>query len=191
MGDKSEQKRQFIVDTARQIFAEKGFAKVTMKDIIEACQISRGGIYLYFDSTSSLFAEVLKQEEEEEFVSGDLPEEANAVDVLLLFLKEQKKKILRKKDNLTVAAYEYCFANKTAGQDSPLRGQFRDTVKTLTELIEVGVANGEFDCEDPEAEANHIMYLLEGLRISAHTVGLNAAIVDRELLNIVQKLVIE
>ena len=46
MGEKSEQKRQLILDTARQIFAQKGFAKVTMKDIIDASQISRGGIYL-------------------------------------------------------------------------------------------------------------------------------------------------
>ena len=48
MGDKSEQKRNFILETARKVFIEKGFKNVTMKDIVEACEIRRGGLYLYF-----------------------------------------------------------------------------------------------------------------------------------------------
>ena len=48
MGDKSAQKKKFIVETARQVFKKKGFKEVTMKDIVEACDISRGGLYLYF-----------------------------------------------------------------------------------------------------------------------------------------------
>ena len=51
MGEKSIQKRQHILDAARKVFVEKGFKNVTMKDIVEACEISRGGLYLYFDNT--------------------------------------------------------------------------------------------------------------------------------------------
>ena len=56
MGEKSVQKRQYILETARKVFAEKGFKRVTMKDIVEACDISRGGLYLYFNSTEEVFA---------------------------------------------------------------------------------------------------------------------------------------
>ena len=55
MGEKSVQKKKYILETARRVFVEKGFKKVTMKDIVEACGISRGGLYLYFDSTSQIF----------------------------------------------------------------------------------------------------------------------------------------
>ena len=55
MGEKSEQKRKFILETARRVFVEKGFKNVTMKDIVEACKISRGGLYLYFENTSQIF----------------------------------------------------------------------------------------------------------------------------------------
>ena len=48
MGDKSVQKRRFILETARKVFVEKGFKKVTMKDIVEACEISCGGVYVNF-----------------------------------------------------------------------------------------------------------------------------------------------
>ena len=51
MGEKSVQKKRYIVETARKVFVEKGFKKVTMKDIVEACDISRGGLYLYFENT--------------------------------------------------------------------------------------------------------------------------------------------
>ena len=55
MGEKSVQKKRYIVEKARDVFMEKGFKKVTMKDIVEACDISRGGLYLYFESTSQIF----------------------------------------------------------------------------------------------------------------------------------------
>ena len=31
MGDKSAQKKKYIIDTARNVFAERGFKNVTMK----------------------------------------------------------------------------------------------------------------------------------------------------------------
>lgn len=58
MGEKSTQKRQFILETAKKIFMEKGYKSVTMKDVVEACGISRGGLYLYFGSTKDIFMEI-------------------------------------------------------------------------------------------------------------------------------------
>ena len=65
MSEKSAQKKKYIIETARRIFMGKGYKEVTMKDIVEACQISRGGLYLYFSSTKELFEEVLKMEQED------------------------------------------------------------------------------------------------------------------------------
>ena len=61
MGEKSARKKQFIIKKAREVFAQRGYKDVTMKDIVDACQISRGGLYLYFDSTKEIFLEVLTQ----------------------------------------------------------------------------------------------------------------------------------
>lgn len=56
MGDKSAQKKKLIVERARRVFMEKGYKEVTMKDIVEECDISRGGLYLYFQNTREVFA---------------------------------------------------------------------------------------------------------------------------------------
>lgn len=193
MGEKSVQKRQYILETARKVFAEKGFKRVTMKDIVEACDISRGGLYLYFNSTEEVFAEVLKMESEEadDLFSDSIKEDSTASDILMLFLKEQKKEILRKKDTLTQATYEFYFENKSAKKDNILKQQFDSAVKVLHRLIEMGVENGEFRCENPEGTARNIMYVLEGLRISAQIRGISPETVDRELLYIFAGLGVE
>ena len=94
MGEKSEQKREYILKKAREVFAKKGFRDVTMKDIVEACEISRGGLYLYFGSTEQIFKEILAQdlENDGEDLTADLGQDATMAELLMLFLKEQKKK---------------------------------------------------------------------------------------------------
>lgn len=193
MGEKSIQKRRYILETARRVFVEKGFKRVTMKDIVEACEISRGGLYLYFESTGQIFLEVLKMESEEtdDVFSDSITEDATAADILILFLQEQKKELLRKEDTLTQAVYEYYFENQPGRKDNILRKQFDSAVKIIEKLIETGVDNGEFYCEDCEGTARNIMFVLEGLKISAQTIGITADTVDREISYILRSLGVE
>ena len=193
MGEKSIQKRKFILETARKVFVEKGFKKVTMKDIVEACEISRGGLYLYFDSTSQIFMEVMKLESEEadDVFSDSITEDATAADILVLFLQEQKKELLRKRDTLTQAIYEFYFENQLSKKDNVLKKQFDSAVKIIEKLIEAGVDNGEFYCEDCAGTARNIMFVLEGLKISAQTIGITAETVDREIMYILKSLGVE
>jgi len=193
MGEKSAQKKQYILETARGVFMEKGFKNVTMKDIVEACDISRGGLYLYFGSTEEIFLEVLKMEADEadDVFSDNITEDATAADILMLFLKEQKRELLRKKNNLTVATYEYFFSTNVAKKDNFLKKQFDSAVKIIEKLIEAGVENGEFECEDCRVTARNIMFVLEGLKISARTIGITSEQVDEELMYILQGLGID
>ena len=193
MGEKSVQKKQYILDTARKVFAEKGYKNVTMKDIVEACEISRGGLYLYFDSTEQILLEILQMEAQEtdDVFTGQITQEDTAADILLLFLKEQKKELLQKKNNLTVAVYEYFFAQKSTDKNNMLRKQFDAGVKVLEKLIEAGIASGEFYCENPKGAASNIMYVLEGMKINAQTFGITEKMVDEQLLYIMEGLVIE
>lgn len=193
MGEKSTQKKQYILDTARKVFVEKGFKNVTMKDIVEACEISRGGLYLYFDSTEQILMEILHMEAEEtdDLFSGHISENDTAADILTLFLKEQKKELLRKNNNLTVAVYEYFFGHKSTDKNNMLRKQFDAGVRVLEKLIEAGIASGEFYCENPKGAASNIMYVLEGMKINAQTFGITEKMVDEQLLYIMQGLIID
>ena len=190
MGEKSVQKKQYILDTARKVFAEKGYKSVTMKDIVEACGISRGGLYLYFDDTSQIFMEVMKMESQEadDVFSDSISEDATAADILFLFLREQKKELLRKSDTLTQAIYEFYFQSEPVRKGNMLKRQFDSGVKIMERLIAMGVEQGQFSCEDCRGMARHIMFVLEGLKISTQTIGITSEAVDREILFIMRSL---
>lgn len=191
MSDKSVQKKQYIIEKAREVFVEKGFKEVTMKDIVEACDISRGGLYLYFQNTQELFENVLKleQEDTDDVFGRNISEEATPSDILALFLKEQKKELLSKKPSLNVAIYEYFFKHKVSSKDNLLKKQFDGAVYVIEKLIQAGIQSGEFYCEDPRGAARNIMYVLEGLKIASQTRGIPESAVDREILYVMQGLI--
>ena len=190
MSEKSAQKRNLILENAKNVFVERGFKNVTMKDIIEASEISRGGLYLYFSSTREIFLEVLKREaaQDDNVFSENFTEETTAADILYLFLQEQKKEILRKKDNLTVAIYEFYFGEVASGQGKELKKQFDKATKIVAKLIEAGVEEEVFYCEDCMGAALNIMFTFEGMKVASKTMGIKEATVDKEINYILSQL---
>ena len=193
MGEKSQQKKKYIIEKARQVFVEKGYRNVTMKDIIEACEISRGGLYLYFPSTQEIFLEVLKQEQEsvDDIFSTQISEDSTPGDILELFFAAQKAELLNSKDNLAMATYEYYFAHRPEGKDNALRTQFEAAVEALTQLIQMGVEIGEFYCEEPQTAAEQMMYAIEGLKCSMLTMKVSEEEIDKQLEYLLQGLGLE
>ena len=72
-----------------------------------------------------------------------------------------------------------------------MKKQFDSAVLVIQKLIEAGVEDGEFYCEDPRRAASNIMYVLEGLKIASQTRGITQAAVDREIMYVMQGLIIE
>lgn len=193
MSEKSVQKKKYILETARGVFMEKGYKSVTMKDIVDACNISRGGLYLYFSSVREIFLEVLKleQEESDDVFEKSITEDAGPADILALFLKEQKRELISKKPGLTKASYEFFFEEQNFSKDNILKKQFDSAVVVIQKLIEAGVESGEFYCEEPRRAASNIMYVLDGLKIASQTRGITEAAVDSEIMYVMQGLVAE
>lgn len=183
MGDKSLQKRNKIVETAREVFFRRGYRAVTMKDIVEACGISRGGLYLYFSNTKELFEAVLEQEHQPLPSALDLSaaKNANPGEILLMYLDEQKKEILKKKDNLAVAVYEYMFENKLSDYENLAKKGFEEQVRALEQLIAAGVAQEWMICESPLEAARNIVFTLEGMKVTAQTIGVSAKALDSQI----------
>lgn len=184
MGDKSLQKKNLIVEAAREVFFKRGYKAVTMKDIVEACGISRGGLYLYFANTKELFEAVLEQEDQthSNILQSSAAKKANPGEILLMYLDEQKKEILKKKDNLAVAKYEYMFENnKLSNNGMSAKKRYEENVKALEQLIADGVAQEWMVCESPAEAARNIVYALEGMKVTAQTTGVSAKMLDNQI----------
>lgn len=182
MGNKSVQKKKYIVETATKVFSERGFKQVTMKDIVEACDISRGGLYLYFADTREIFEAVLALRTR---AGLDVLKNVNAEElpdkVLITYLEEKKKEISRKKDNLEVAIFEYLFEMKSQKRENPVKKAYQEERKALEKLIADGVEQKRMVCEDPKAAAKNIMLMLEGVKVTAQTYGITADMTEQAL----------
>lgn len=58
---KREERRRGILDASRRIFAQRGYHKTKVSDILRECGIARGTFYLYFDSKENVFRELLDE----------------------------------------------------------------------------------------------------------------------------------
>ena len=62
---KKQQTRQLIADTARQLFAERGFEAVTVVEVARAADVSEATVFNYFPTKEDLFYSRLEAFEEE------------------------------------------------------------------------------------------------------------------------------
>jgi AcrR family transcriptional regulator len=56
-----EERRQSILRAARQVFFEHGFHRATVDDLAERAEVSKGTVYLYFESKETILAHLLLQ----------------------------------------------------------------------------------------------------------------------------------
>lgn len=189
MGTKAENKKEYILEQAQKVFAEKGYKNVTMKDIVLACNISRGGVYLYYDSTSVIFEEILKRkiDENQSLVLFSERNCSSATKLIQEFLNEQKKELLSPSNSLIIATYEYLFAQRELLDKAELGDNFYGASSYLYRIIQFGVENHEFFV-DAQVAAQNIVFLLEGLRISSTVLPLNEAQIDSQMAYIISQL---
>ncbi|MCQ2541884.1 MAG: TetR/AcrR family transcriptional regulator [Lachnospiraceae bacterium] len=190
MGNKSIQKKNYIIEKAHHVFVKKGFRSVTMKDIVEACDISRGGLYLYFDSTESIFRAVLEAESAkvDPGLARKLSDKPTNNDILTLFFYEQKKAILERRGSLLVAMYEYSFEQHENKEKTLLSNQMDASVKFLEDILKKGTEAGEFSVDDHRLMAQNIVYTLEGMKLMSRTSFLNEEDVNNQLVLIMKSI---
>ena len=56
-----EERKNLILQAAKEVFINKGFNATTIQDIIDHSGVSRGGVYTYFKNTEDIFIELLKK----------------------------------------------------------------------------------------------------------------------------------
>lgn len=193
MSEKTEQKRLLILERAIKVFATKGYKTVSMKDLVEAAEISRGGLYLYFSSVEEAFLAALELKDQkytEDFNQEELNNASNT-EMLLYFLKTQKKQIVNRKSNLLQAKLEYGMACKQEGKNSIIKKEMDAERLILQKILERGNESGEFNCLNPKMEANHIMFALEGMKLTAVMNGISEKKIDEECFYLMQGFILE
>ena len=163
MGTKGDATKDRIINVAQELFVERGFATVTMQDICREAEISRGGLYRYFGSTEEIFAEIIEREQKNAFAYLNRGREANvsAKKMFEIFLTDRIRALTASSVAFDNEVSE--FAAKSELGKKILVNRAGSSIEVLSGLIEKGIAEGEFHCDNAKATATHILWLLEGM----------------------------
>lgn len=186
---KGEKTKHFIIENSIALFAEKGYTAVTMKDVCEKCQMSRGGVYRYFSSTKEIFIGMLDIDIEvnKEIVKENIKNGVSALNIINGYFNQEKKLIFSENNGLYFAIHEFAFAEKD--QRENLNRRVKESISIIKDILEHGQETNEFKDFDALEVATHIIYFMDSLKTSASIIDKTEKMIDSQI-EILKELII-
>ena len=93
--DIRKQKKQLIMDTALELFAENGFHATSISQIAKAAEISKGLTYNYFKSKNEILEEIMDQGFNEIYDNLDMNRDGILTEEEFIYFIRQNFKLVR------------------------------------------------------------------------------------------------
>lgn len=164
MLQKGDRTKARILEKAKELFIEKGYNDVTMKDVCEATGLSRGGLYRHFSSTADMMVLLMdiEQETAEELVNERLERHVGAEQMLDGFLNRHLEFMFSPAGKMELAMQEFAQTDARGREQNGKRVD--QAVKRTVRLIASGQKEGIFVDGDPLALAQLVIMTIGGMR---------------------------
>jgi AcrR family transcriptional regulator len=144
-----ENKKNTILKAARKLFFDRGFKFVTVDSIAAKAGVSKGSIYLYFDSKEEIYAQVLITDNIElnKNIKIFSTREAPAAELLLEFSQIYINYFLDHNELFRILMtfmLQTEQMNLTQEQNTELIRTTNDNIKVISTIIQRGIDSGEF-----------------------------------------------
>ncbi|MDR1699483.1 MAG: TetR/AcrR family transcriptional regulator [Prevotellaceae bacterium] len=163
--EKASKTYTMLVDVARKLFAEMGYANTTMNDIAGASQKGRRTLYTYFKSKEEIYFAVIKQErsrlihQSEEILKKDISAEQKLIEYIYTRMDTIRDIILR---NGSLRAE---FFNDLQELEKVRRRLDIQDIRIIKKILAEGVEQQIFDIRDLDLAAMLIHYAMRGLEV--------------------------
>ena len=144
-----ENRKNTILRAARRLFFDRGFKSVTVDNIAAKSEVSKGSIYLCFESKEEIYAQILISDNIAlyERIKNFSATEASAAQLLLEFARIYVDYFLN--DNelfriLMTFMMQTGQMNLTEKQNNELIMSTNENIKIISEIIQKGIDSGEF-----------------------------------------------
>ena len=163
----AEARRRQLLDTALQLFAERGFDRTTIKDICQAAGVAQGLVYHYFPSKEAMLSTIV---EEQSFLPAlrDLlavPPDRPAAEVLALVATGFAALLSERGQVLRVVSRE---AQVNPVVATILQRMIHESVELLAGYLDARIQAGELRPHDTRVTARALFFPVVTLRLS-HT----------------------
>ncbi|MAU00261.1 MAG: hypothetical protein CL608_24235 [Anaerolineaceae bacterium] len=154
-----------ILATAMSVFAEKGFAKASMNDVVRASGLSKGGVYWHFKSKDKLVSAIFDQFFIEQLALLDevMAGAGTAVTKLNQLAAITGDSVAELAAQFPSPLEFYALAARDDLLKEHLQGHFHNYRQKIEALVAQGINSGEFHDQNHTDAANTIMALFEGL----------------------------
>ena len=159
-GSKEPNAREKLLDTAISIFAEKGYAGTSVREIVEQAGVSKPVLYYYFKSKEGLFLAILDMAEnlQKDLLAGVLRSTGNVLDRLLLLYRRVYTGIDENR-NLYKMIHGLIFGPPQGVPDYDFTRYHRHMINAIQEIYKAGLASGEVK----KTAADEVAYLVLSL----------------------------
>jgi len=179
---KGDETKIKILEKSKSLFAAQGYSVVTMKDICELCNLSRGGLYRYFSSTKEIFLELLNKDKNDKggLLLEYMREGKSALQILEWFFKDRKESlILGNYKGFSFAVHE--FAKQETEQKEYLKERLHQAKQGLISLLEYGQKQGEFREFDTQSMSLSLLLFLDSLETNAYILDFTEKEIENQL----------
>lgn len=168
----TEVRRRLVIESARDLIADKGLFNVQIRDISRACGVSPGTITYHFRSLEEVLWEVVKEETAEYYVplrEAAASSNADKTTQLLTFLKGMFRSDSDTRRHWMIWLDFWSAAAREDSYGEWMNTHYEAWWDALAGIIEAGVEDGEFACADPRMFAVSIASLVDGLAIQCYS----------------------
>ncbi|MFB7140655.1 TetR/AcrR family transcriptional regulator [Gottfriedia sp. NPDC056225] len=165
-----QQRRTKILEAAKQVFIENGYERTTMKHVMDASNVSRGGLYQYFANKEDLFEAILADSLSR--VYDETREKLNQKvdsywELLLLRIFGESRVPNDKMDPLAPSVLEFFITGRNDSRRRKYgKERYHFGIKIYSDVIKEGQKNKEFSSKyDSEIVARMIVSFIDGLAL--------------------------
>ena len=160
------ERRNEILDVAQRLIYTKGYEQMSIQDILDELQISKGGFYHYFGSKQALLEALLKRTQdaaENMLIPIVEAQNLNALEKLLCYFKTALQwKAGQKAFMIELLRIWYIDDNAIVRQKT-LAAVRERVVPLLSTIIRQGVQEGVFHPAYPEQVGDLLMTIIPGM----------------------------
>lgn len=173
--EKKRERREHIINVAFNLFAEKGYSATGMRDIMKVANVSKGGIYVYFESKADILLSIVKGfDSKRHNILKSIDTTLNAEEIFSLYLRKRLESFKYEENRKwsRIALEFWSLPKKIPELDDIMDKRFKTYQKDIEYIIRQGIHEGVFrkDCSI-DAVVYQIMSTINGTGVLSGAMG--------------------
>lgn len=173
--EKKHTRREYILNVAFDLFAEKGYSATSIREIMKAANVSKGGIYVYFKSKAEIFLAIVERYDiKRHEIINNVDNTLSGEEIFSQYIRKRLE-VFKYKENQKwsrIVSEFWSLPKEVPELSDIVEKRFKAYQKDIKFIIRLGINKGTFreDCNVKEA-VYLIMSTINGVAFLSASMG--------------------